>query len=474
MNIMDTLLRKYDTTSHVVRLKARFLLFVYAALILSLIFIIGYTAYLQPDNPSYGYAVHPGLLGLSIGALFLIISCAVILMRGHFALAAHGTVMVLFLTIWTAMVIDCSVAVSRLDTIVLVLAVLASTPLFTSRSRIAVPLYAGVNLALLYAFMFYFRADMDLAPAVFPEYLAENTVAFFFTGFISYNIFSINNRALDQLSLSNKKLKRANMELRSTMEELEETYEKFEAQNEELVHSEEALRESLVEKTALLKEVHHRVKNNMQIISSLLNMQAGVVSEPASHKSLLDAVGRIQSMAGIHEKIYRADNFSRVDMASYIEDLSRDLVALYGADNGAPRITCRLDPVYLTVQQAVPCGLLINELLSNAIKHGRRESEPCNIELVMERADGRIILVIADRGPGMNRDLFESEKKQSMGMQIIDVLARQIGATLALDVSEGTRVTIQFAGEDRDARGAATIPAQDEVLAAGTLSIDGA
>jgi PAS domain S-box-containing protein len=244
MNITDILLGKYKTSSYMIRLKARFLLFVYAALIVSMMFIIAYTAYLQTDNPAFGYAVDLRLLALSSGVLLLVIACAAILLRGHFALAAHTTIIVLFLAIWTGMAVDRSETVSRLDTIVLVLAVLSATPLFATRKRVAVLAYSGVNLAALYAFMFYFRGEINLTASVFPAFLADNTLAFLFTGFISYNIFTINNRAMEQLKQSNEELGKAYMELQATMEELEETNEQFEAQNEELIKSEEDLRQS--------------------------------------------------------------------------------------------------------------------------------------------------------------------------------------------------------------------------------------
>lgn len=208
--------------------------------------------------------------------------------------------------------------------------------------------------------------------------------------------------------------------------------------------SEKALNESLQEKIVLIREIHHRVKNNMQIISSLLNMQVDSVKDPQAGQALKDAVGRIHSMASIHEKIYSTENFSRVDMSAYIEELSRDLVALQSGRDGKIRINHRMDPVFMGIDIAIPCGLLINELLTNAVKHGRREAEETVIDLELHETGGTVTLMIGDNGPGMPPELFEASRKTSMGMQIIDALARQIGATVELAVEGGTRFTIRF------------------------------
>ncbi len=239
MKITEKLLKKYVGSRLLVRLKARFLLFVYAALLLSNLFVIAYTTYFQANNPHLDYSVDLRLLGISSGTFFLIIGCAVLLVRGYFSLAAHATIMILFTALWSVIVFDRSEIMSRLDTIVLVLAFLSCTPLITSRKRIVVVLYSGLNLAAFYTFMIFFRGELNLSAAVFYAHLADNTLAFLFMGFITYNIFTVNNSALEQVEESNGKLERAYMELQAAMEELTETNEEFEAQNEELIRSEE-------------------------------------------------------------------------------------------------------------------------------------------------------------------------------------------------------------------------------------------
>ena len=213
-------------------------------------------------------------------------------------------------------------------------------------------------------------------------------------------------------------------------------------------NAEKKIKESLNEKIMLIKEIHHRVKNNMQVISSMLNLQADMVKEPLANEALRDAIGRIHSMASIHERMYTTESFTRVDMAAYIDELSRDLVMLHSDNNILVQINCRAKPVFMGINRAIPFGLLINEILTNAIKHGYVESKPCCIDLGMEEADGWITLIIADNGPGMEPELFNEKHNTSMGMQIIQALVRQIKADLTLDVSHGTRFTLRMPGEE--------------------------
>ncbi len=198
MKITEILLKRYKESSFVIQLKARFLLFIYVILFFLVAIIIFYTTNLQLNNPAFGYSVDIKLFGIAAGLLVLLIGFAAILVRGYFALAAHCTLIILFMAIWFGMIIDRSETVSRIDTIVLILAVISSIPFFITRSRIAILIYSGVNLMVFYVFMFYFRSDLNLSAAVFPEFIADNTIAFLFIGIISYNLFSINRRALDK------------------------------------------------------------------------------------------------------------------------------------------------------------------------------------------------------------------------------------------------------------------------------------
>jgi two-component sensor histidine kinase len=218
-----------------------------------------------------------------------------------------------------------------------------------------------------------------------------------------------------------------------------------------LTRTNEDLRQSLAEKIALIREVHDRVKNNMQVVSSMLNLQVHNLSNPETARVLTDAVARIHSMASIHERIYQAENFTKVDMGSYLAGLAHYLVAQYAeaaAGTEPVRVVSRISPVFLPVDRAVPSGLLISELLTNAIKHGCRGSADPVVELSMECVAGSLTLTIADNGPGMDRELIQGGDHGTIGMQIIYALSRQVGAIIDLDTGRGTRVTVRVAGCD--------------------------
>ncbi|HOT44601.1 MAG TPA: histidine kinase dimerization/phosphoacceptor domain -containing protein [Spirochaetota bacterium] len=571
MTLTEKLLRNYDNSNFVVKYKARFLLYLSLSSLVTVPVVILYSMYLQSRAPELNYSINWLMFLPVIAGYGILIVSTVLLLRGYFFASAHFSISILFGIIWIAMFLDQSGMVTQLDTIVMIIAVLAAMPIFITRKKLLVFMYAGINLCILYVFMFYFRDSFT--GISFADYLADNTVAFLFTTIVTYNILSINNRALGQYETANTKLQKYNEELQATSEELTAANEEFEAQNEELMRSEEALRfseaellsifnsthdamiifdtegnildvndrmlemygvdraralqlkvhdlsapvddsaiisdgmrkiasggrslyewkakrqrdqttfdveagvrrirrrgkdvilavvrdisdrkkteealrESLNEKIVLIKEIHHRVKNNMQVISSLLNMQADQLEEPRANQALRDAIGRIHSMASIHERIYSTENLSRVDMAAYIDELARDLVTLHTGSGVHVQINYAGTPVFLEINRAIPCGLLINEILTNAIKHGCCESDICTIDLSIEEADGWITLVIADNGPGMEPEIFNAGQKTSMGMQIIDALARQISAAISLDVDHGTRFTMRMRSED--------------------------
>jgi PAS domain S-box-containing protein len=272
----------YRNSSLIMLLKARFLMVVYGAMIVFILAIMLYSAYLQMNNPSFGYSVDLRLLGIQTLLLAVLITCAFLVTRGHFAIAVHITLITIFTAVWAGMILDRSEVISRLDTIVFILAVLSSTSLFNSRKKFMVLLYVAVNLVSFYSFMFYFRGDLGLSVSVFPEFLVDNTMAFLFIGFMSYNSYSINNRALEQLEQGNRKLQ-------STMEELKTTNEAFEAQNEELTRSEEELRVS--------EEKYRNLVENMNEVVFSVDVLGNITYLSPSIKRLGDF-----DPAGLHGK----------------------------------------------------------------------------------------------------------------------------------------------------------------------------
>jgi two-component sensor histidine kinase len=208
--------------------------------------------------------------------------------------------------------------------------------------------------------------------------------------------------------------------------------------------AEEALRASLREKDVLLKEVHHRVRNNMQIISSLLNHQARLITDPAVLSMFRESQNRIRSIALVHEKLYRSIDLSRIDFADYIESLVVHLFNTLQADAGRIAYRPTLLPVELDVTMAIPLGLIINELVMNSLEHAFPEARRGEIAVRLERLEeGRLRLEIADNGVGLPPG-FDPRRSASLGWQIVNMLIEQIGGTLEIRSEGGTSVAIAF------------------------------
>lgn len=463
--LIDRLTSRYPDSAYVIRLKAQFLLRVCLAGLIILPAAALYTAYVHINNPSYGYAVNLNSLAPLIAAFIAFLFITLLLIRGRYTVAAHCFFIVSICLILGIMYIDKSNPVGRLDTVAVLIAILSMSPLIINRRPAFIAVYSAIAILLVYLFIRTHASDMSLTYSEMVDYTADTSMAIVVTAIISYNLFSINRHALahaeeskvllahtneelsaanEELNATNEELQSSNEEIEASMEELNATNEEFEAQNRELQESQETISEALEEKTMLIKEIHHRVKNNMQIVSSLLNLQAQSIEDPRIRQPITDAVSRIHSMALIHEKIYRADNFTRVNMAAYLNDLANEIIQLYSQSPDEIQVVSRLEPIHLSVDQAVPCGILINEILTNSIKHGCRDACDCRIEMAMSSFDGRITLIIADSGPGIEKEILANGSRKTMGMQIIEALAQQLNADLAVDVENGTRFTIQF------------------------------
>ncbi len=194
--------------------------------------------------------------------------------------------------------------------------------------------------------------------------------------------------------------------------------------------AEDLLRNSLREKEGLLKEIHHRVKNNLQVITSLLRLEAGRSAEPATKGVLQDMQGRIRSMALLHETLYRSADFARVDMADYLRQLATQLHRAQNTRPGAVRLQLDLTPVTLEAEQAIPCGLIVNELLTNSLKHAFPDGTTGEIRIALRTlADGRVRLEVGDSGAGLPADVDE-RKQRSLGLQLVSDLVRQVEGTL--------------------------------------------
>jgi PAS domain S-box-containing protein len=208
--------------------------------------------------------------------------------------------------------------------------------------------------------------------------------------------------------------------------------------------NEEALRASLREKEALLREVHHRVKNNLQLINSLLNLQACRIMNPAIAELFAESRNRVRSMALVHENLYRAGNFTGVAMAPHIQSLCAHLSRAYGVDPRRVELVTRIADVQLDMDRAVPCGLIVNELVSNAMKHAFPNGRTGRLSVELRALPGgRYALEVADDGAGLPGD-FDLGRKDSLGLQLVGDLAQQLHGTLAIGRDGGTTFTITF------------------------------
>ncbi|MBF0368549.1 MAG: PAS domain S-box protein [Magnetococcales bacterium] len=213
----------------------------------------------------------------------------------------------------------------------------------------------------------------------------------------------------------------------------------------------EETQRSLAEKEALLKEVHHRVKNNIQIISGLLQLQASrLKKKKASKKNALAALeasrDRIRSMAQIHERLYRSENLSRVNLADYIQELATNLFLSYGAKEKNIRLKLTLSPVFLKIEQAIPCGLILNELISNSLKHAFNKKGGTIKILLCQIINNWIDMTVIDNGSGFDFDL-DSPRDGSLGIQLVKTLVRQLNGEVNWKNNQpGTRVRVRYLG----------------------------
>ncbi|MCK5504154.1 MAG: PAS domain S-box protein, partial [Thermodesulfovibrionia bacterium] len=190
--------------------------------------------------------------------------------------------------------------------------------------------------------------------------------------------------------------------------------------------AEEKIRKSLKEKEILLKEIHHRVKNNMTVISSLLKLQAAKVRDEKYKEMFNDSIDRIQSMAFIHEKLYRSEDLSRVDFSAYLKDMVNNMFASYGLSPGRVALKMELEEVSIGIDNAIPLGLIVNELISNSLKHAFPESREGEVRVTLSTDNkNEITLTISDNGAGFPAGL-DFSKSESLGLNLVTALTRQI------------------------------------------------
>jgi PAS domain S-box-containing protein len=212
----------------------------------------------------------------------------------------------------------------------------------------------------------------------------------------------------------------------------------------ERARAEQEIKDALQEKEALLREIHHRVKNNMQVISSLFHLQAGHPLNEDARAILKEAQVRIQAMSLVHEKLYKSAHLSQIDFGEYINSLALHLFHVYGVKADLVRLETEFEDVNLDIASAMPCGLILNELISNALKYAFPGNRAGVVRIALKRGTGDLIKVlVADDGIGFPEGL-DFSKAESFGLQIVNLLVGQLDGTIELDRTNGTAFTVSF------------------------------
>ncbi len=210
---------------------------------------------------------------------------------------------------------------------------------------------------------------------------------------------------------------------------------------------EERIQNALREKDVLLAEIHHRVKNNLQIVDSLLDLQSARIADPVMLGMLRDSQNRIRSMGLIHQTLYQSRDFAKVDFGHFLEALVPVLISSYGVEAGRIALAVDTATVRLPINTAIPCGLIVNELMSNALKHAFPGGRRGRIEIRLTPDDGWTVLCFADDGVGIPPDL-DIDNPATLGLKLVPLLADQLHGTLAVRRADPTRFTLRFPNHD--------------------------
>lgn len=210
------------------------------------------------------------------------------------------------------------------------------------------------------------------------------------------------------------------------------------------IQAEETMKVSLREKEVLLREIHHRVKNNMQIISSLLRLQSRTVKDKEIVEKFKESQNRIRSMALIHEKLYQTEDLTRINFAQYVRSLTVHLFHTYRVNPNVIKMITEVKDVYLDINRAIPCGLVLNELVSNALKHAFPDNKKGAVRVkLFTGKQKKNKLIVSDNGIGLPPDVNFREP-ETLGLQLVNDLVRQVDGTIRLERTSGTAIHITF------------------------------
>jgi len=246
-----------------------------------------------------------------------------------------------------------------------------------------------------------------------------------------------------QLSAANQQLRASEQQLRASEQQLRAANQQLQAEVTERKRMEEKIAASLREKEVLLREVHHRVKNNMQIVSSILTLESKHIKNEQALKMFADSQDRIRSMALVHEKLYESKDLARIDFAEYVRSMTGYLSSLHGAGDGV-RFSIDIKDILLDINTAIPCGLIINELVSNSLKYAFPKGRKGEIHIGLHLSeDDRFTLTVKDNGVGLPKGM-DFRKTESLGLQLVIMLTEQLDGIVEVDKKKGTTFKITF------------------------------
>jgi two-component sensor histidine kinase len=206
---------------------------------------------------------------------------------------------------------------------------------------------------------------------------------------------------------------------------------------------EQQMESSLKEKEVLLGEIHHRVKNNLQVVQSLLRMSSRLLPPGEARTATEATIQRVHAMALVHERLYRTKNVASLSLSDYLRDLFNGVVASNSAPSGQIHLRLDTEEIPLSMDHAIPFGLLANELISNCFKHGFPDDRKGTVEISIHRVDGVVRLVISDDGAGLP-ERFDAAACPSMGLKLAASLAHQLGGSLKFSKYNGCRVETEL------------------------------
>ena len=261
---------------------------------------------------------------------------------------------------------------------------------------------------------------------------------------LKFNLFIY--KPMSEMLLTSEAISRLNRdelekEVKARTIELIRTNERLKKEIVERRNAEKQLKRSLEGKEILLKEIHHRVKNNLQIISSLIYLQTRKIQDDKTNESLNEINSRIRSIALIHENIYKSDRFDKIDFNEYVHTIIQELFSIYKINTNNIQIKININEVFLDIDTSILCGLIINELVTNAMKHAFPDNRKGEIVVETQSNQTEFIVIIRDNGVGLPKHI-DIDHMQTLGLQLVSNLVKQLNGTLLISTEKWTEFRI--------------------------------